>query len=221
MAFNSPFIIIGAGGHAGVVLDLLLEQGADVLFLTDTDAGRHNNVVLGVPIAGDDARIDDYTPDMVSLAMGLGISGRGHELMANTHRRLCIARDFAKRGHRFPPLIHSAASIGRNVTLGDGAQVMAGAVVQPNCRIGAHAIINTGATIDHDSSVGDGTHVAPGATLCGRIAIGDASYIGAGATVVNNRTLGNRVFVTAGTVVSANAADDSRLSGSPTKAGPE
>tara|TARA_R110001592_G_scaffold57277_1_gene174143 strand:+ start:19694 stop:20359 length:666 start_codon:yes stop_codon:yes gene_type:complete len=218
MKFDKPFIVIGAGGHAGVVVDLLLAHSADVLFLTDRNAERHGSNILDVPITGTDAQISDHTPNTVYLAMGLGISGRGRMLMANTQRRLDLACAFAGRGYDFPSLIHPTASVGRNVTLGDGVQIMAGAVIQPNCRVGKHTVINTGATVDHNSSLGAGVHVGPGATLCGQTVIGNAAYIGAGATVVNHRVLGDHVFVTAGAVVTTDAADSNRLSGNPAKA---
>lgn len=218
MKLDKPFIVIGAGGHAGVVVDLLLAHSANILFLTDANAERHGSKVLDMPIVGTDAQISDHTPNTVYLAMGLGISGRGHILMENTQRRLDLARAFAGRGYRFPPLVHPTAVVARNAELGDGAQIMAGTVIQPNCRIGAFAVINTGANVDHDSSVGAGSHVAPGATLCGRVAIGEAAYVGAGATVVNNKTLGDRVLVTAGSVVISDAAAGSRLAGNPAKA---
>lgn len=212
MTFDKPFIIIGAGGHGAVVLDLLLERGAQVLFMTDSNAARHGNDVWGIPVGGGDERIDSHPPASVNLAMGVGIAGRGHDLMANLQRRLDLARAFTDRGYQFPPLVHPAASVGRNTAMSDGAQIMAGAVIQPNCRIGAFAIINTGATVDHDSTVGNGSHVAPGVTLCGRVSVGDASYIGTGATVVNNRNLGDRVFVTAGTLVTRDAPMNTRVS---------
>lgn len=213
MAFDRPFIVIGAGGHGGVVVDQLLALGATVLFATDAEPARHGGTLLGVPVAGSDEMIADHEADSVDLALGVGISGA--DLLRATRWRYDLARSFSAKGYRFPALIHPAATIGRNVTVEDGAQIMAGAVVQANARIGAHAVVNTGASVDHDSIIGDGTHVAPGAVICGKVTCGGGAYIGAGATVVNNIALGDAVFVTAGSAVTKPAVEPGRYSGNP------
>src|SRR3990167_8983226 len=46
--------------------------------------------------------------------------------------------------------IHPSAIIAKQVPVGVGAVIMAGAIVQPRAVIGRHVILNTGATVDHD-----------------------------------------------------------------------
>lgn len=51
---------IGAGGHAKVLLDILLEQNQySVIGLLDADSGSWGSSVFGVPILGGDALLDE------------------------------------------------------------------------------------------------------------------------------------------------------------------
>src|SRR5579883_2905848 len=84
----------------------------------------------------------------------------------------------------FGAVLRPTATIAHSgVTMGEGGQVMAGAVIQPDVRIGANAVVNTRASVDHDCILGDHCHIAPGAVLCGAVTIGEDTHIGAGATI--------------------------------------
>lgn len=45
-----PVIVIGAGGHVKVVLDVLLLRGQRVIGLLDSDAKETGQVDFGVPV---------------------------------------------------------------------------------------------------------------------------------------------------------------------------
>jgi acetyltransferase-like isoleucine patch superfamily enzyme len=101
--------------------------------------------------------------------------------------------------------------------LGDGAQIMAGAILQTGVRVGRNVIVNTRAVIDHDSCLADHVHVATGAILAGGVKVGEASHIGAGATVIQEITIGRAVLVAAGAVVVSDVADDASVAGIPAR----
>ena len=50
-----PIIIIGAGGHAKVVIEALRQAGNNVVGVVDTDAAKHGKDVLGVKVLGDES----------------------------------------------------------------------------------------------------------------------------------------------------------------------
>ena len=91
---------------------------------------------------------------------------------------------FFNRGFSFASVIHPSAIVAANTVFGEGAQIMAGAVVQPGATIGRDFIINTRAVVDHDVFVDSHVHVATGAVIAGGVTIGEASHIGAGAVVI-------------------------------------
>jgi sugar O-acyltransferase (sialic acid O-acetyltransferase NeuD family) len=84
---------------------------------------------------------------------------------------------------------------------GAGAQIMDGAIIQPETLIGYQVIVNTRASIDHECIIGDGCEVGPGATLCGNVTMEKYSWVGAGATILPRITIGEGAIVGAGAVV--------------------
>lgn len=205
-----PVIVIGAGGHAKVVLDVLLLRGQRVIGLLDADPKKKGQEVFGVPVLGGDDVLTSYTPSEVSLVLGVG-SSRGAE------RRRALYESLRQRGYRFLSLAHPSAIIARMVEIGDGSIVMAGAVVQPGCRIGANCIVNTGARVDHDCQIGDHVHVAPGAILCGDVCVGADSHVGAGATIIQGVKVGSSALVAAGALVIDNIPDRTTVLGIPAR----
>jgi len=189
-----PVIVLGAGGHAKVVIDALRCAGYKVLGLTDANPTRHGASVLGVPVLGGDEAVQRYGVADVQLANGIGSTG-------NSDLRRAVFEKFVGLGYHFAALLHPSAVVANDVLLGEGAQIMAGVVLQPGCRIGRNVIVNTRAAIDHDCDIGDHAHVSPGATLCGNVTIGASAHIGAGSTVIQTVTVGANALVAAGAVV--------------------
>ncbi len=209
----SAFVIVGAGGHAAVILDLLIERQEDVLFLTDADPAQHGTQRRGVRVAGGDEHLASLDPAAVKIALGIGAGGS--DLPGRLAARRAIADDLRRRGFQLPSLVHPAATVSGGATLGDGAQIMAGAVVQTGARIGRDAIVNTRAGIDHDCILGDGAQAAPGATLGGDVRVGQDAWIGLGASVIQGVSIGAGALVAAGAVVVGDIAPGARVAGVP------
>ncbi|MEQ8319705.1 MAG: acetyltransferase [Rhodospirillales bacterium] len=210
MSAERPLIIIGAGGHAKVVIDALLSMGMSLKGATDQDPSRLGKSILGVDVIGDDGVLDELTTADIRLVLGVGSTEAGPA-------RRKIFDNLKDRGYEFANVVHPSAVIGRDVEIGEGAQIMAGAVIQPGCRIGRGVIVNTGARVDHDCTLGDFVHISPGAVLSGDVTIGDDSHIGCGATVLQGQRVGRSVTVGAGAVVVSHIIDDVCVVGIPAR----
>jgi sugar O-acyltransferase (sialic acid O-acetyltransferase NeuD family) len=187
-----PLVLLGAGGHALVLLALARAAGHTVIGVCDpTLAAKGISRWAGQDVLGDDSALNRLPPDRVALVLGIG------QLVTGNLRERLYA-DQRARGYEFPALVHPSAWISPGVDLGDGVQVMAGVVIQPGCAIGENSIVNTRAGIDHDCRIGRHVHVAPGATLCGAVTVEDGAFIGAGATVIQGLRVGERAVVGAG-----------------------
>ena len=92
------------------------------------------------------------------------------------------------------------------MTLGEGTQVFAGALISADVRIGAHVILNIGCRVSHDSVVADFATLAPGVTLCGGATIGKGCELGAGAVVLPRIDIGNNARLGAGAVAATSVA---------------
>ena len=163
-----------------------------------------------LPIIGDDSAISAYSNDAVELVNGLGSVG-------DTALRASIYYKFKKLGYGFRQVIHPVAIIASDCILGEGVQVMAGAVVNTGTKIAENSIINTGAVVDHDCVIGSHVHIAPGATLSGGVQLGDGSHIGTGATVIQGISIGRNALVGAGAVVLKDVPPGAKVVGVPAK----
>jgi UDP-perosamine 4-acetyltransferase len=186
-----PIIILGGGGHAKVLAYTLQLRGLQLLGYTDPLGPGQ---LLGLPHLGDDESIYAYSPDEILLVNGLGSIGAG-----DARKRLFTS--FKQKAYFFSSVTHSSAVVAPDVRLGEGVQILAGAVINPGSVISDNTIVNTRACIDHDCVVGRHTHVAPGAVLSGGVYIGDGVHIGAGATIIQGITVGEGAVVGAGAAV--------------------
>lgn len=189
---NLPLIIIGGGGHAKVLASTLLLQHRSVLGFVDPNPSLPP--LLGIAHLGDDSATFLYPPDQVRLINGVG------SIDSTAVRRLLYEK-FRNRQYVFEIVIHPSAIIAPEVSIEDGVQVMAGAVVQPGSRLGSNVIINTGARVDHDCSIEAHSHIAPGAILSGDVHIGEEAHVGTGASIIQGITVGAASIVGAGAVV--------------------
>ncbi|RDB42170.1 sugar acetyltransferase [Halomonas sp. DQ26W] len=207
-----PVILLGGGGHAKVVLDLLRVLKRNVLGVCDPGlADQGIQLWRGLSVLGDDHAVERYAPADIELANGTG-SLPGNTLRYRLHTQ------FTRQGYRFATLVHPSAILGSGVKLGQGVQIMAGVIVQADSRIGDNVILNTRACIDHDGVIGDHVHVAPGAVMSGDVTLGDGCHIGAGANLLQGIRLGSEVVIGIGTTVLTNVAAGHQQTGQPPRA---
>lgn len=210
MSATRPVIVLGAGGHAKVVIATLQAEGVEIVGVTDPDANTHGKSILGVTVLGGDKLAMKRKQGDIALVNGVGST------WPSPKRRQIFER-FKQAGYGFRAVVHPSAVVGPEVDIGEGAQIMAGAVVQPGCRIGADAIVNTRASIDHDCVIGAHAHVAPGAVLGGGVTIGDGAHVGAGSTVIQNVSVGAGALVAAGAAVVGDVAAGGQVAGVPAR----
>jgi sugar O-acyltransferase (sialic acid O-acetyltransferase NeuD family) len=201
-----PLIVIGGSGHAKVLVSTLLLLERSLLGFTELD--RSLPALLGIPNLGEDPAPHRYSPEDVRLVNGVGSTG-------STSRRQAIYDRFKALGYFFETVIHPSAVIAQDVLIEEGAQIMAGTIVQPGCRIGENVILNTGSRIDHDCRIDSHAHVAPGAVLAGNVRIESGAHVGAGATVIQGRKVGHSSIVGAGAVVVRDVAEETTVLGVP------
>jgi len=191
---NHPVVIVlGAGGHARVLIEMLTLTGRKIIGVITPEL-EPGSFFCNVQVLGGDEILENYSPEEVELVNGVGIKP------CDTGR-IELAERKRQQGFHFASVVHPSAVISDDVKLFEGVQIMAGAIIQPGVRIKSDCIINTGARIDHDCVIEESSHVAPGSILCGGVSIGRNSYIGAGTVIIQNIRLGADVLVAAGSCV--------------------
>ena len=192
---SNAFIILGAGGHASVVADSLSRQGRDIIAFVSPKPARNPRAFGNARHLKDEQELlSEHDPSEVYLVNGIGPQPHC-ELHAELFDTL------TKHGYHFPSIIDPLAHIGAHCEIQEGAQIMAGAIIQPFTKIGKNTLVNTGATIEHDCEIGDHNHIAPGAVVCGGVKSGERVFIGAGANIIPNITIGSKSVIGAGTTI--------------------
>ncbi|MDK2954748.1 MAG: hypothetical protein PWQ57_244 [Desulfovibrionales bacterium] len=207
---NPPVIVIGAGGHAKVLVDALLLAGVQVLGLLDRDPAMAGRDVLGVPVLGGEDKLVQYAPDQVALVNAVGS-------VDSMQARKTVYDRLRGQGYGLAPVVHPQAVVSKFAEIQPGVQILAGAVVGPGAVIGENAIINTKASVDHDCRIGAHTHIAPGATLSGGVVVGESSHVGTGASAIQGIRIGRDCLVAAGAVVVRDVPDGAKVRGAPAR----
>ncbi len=180
-------VVIGAGGHARVVIATLQAAGHTVQAVYDDNPAVWGTEILGVRVHG--------TTDLLAASESV----EAVIAIGDNAARLRIARRL--QNLKWLTVVHPHAWVHSSVQMGAGTVVFAGAVIQPEARIGEHVIINTGATVDHECTVQDFAHIAPGAHLAGRVIVEEGAFIGMGSNVIQTLRVGAWTTVGAGAVV--------------------
>ena len=200
----SDCVILGAGGHAKVVLDAYrLRHPGAVVELRDDDREKAGVVVLGIPVR---------TP--IGLA---SIESACHVAIGDNAARERWGTEILASKLVFREVVHPAAQVCSSAAIGRGAFVAARAVVGPDARVADGAIINHGAIVDHDCTVGAWTHIAPGAILGGEVAIGSSCLVGSGAIILPGVRVGNRTIIGSGAVVTRDVPGGTTILGIPAR----
>jgi sugar O-acyltransferase (sialic acid O-acetyltransferase NeuD family) len=200
---KTPVIVIGAGGHAKVVIATLQAAGFQVAAALDDEKSRWGLELLGVSVTGP---VSDEAVRGRSAIIALGDN--------------LVRRQLADKlaGADWISVVHPSATVHPTVRLGEGTIVMAGAVIQPDADVGTHSIINTAATVDHDCLVGSFAHLAPGVHLAGEVRIADGVFLGIGTVVIPRKSVGEWTVVGAGSVVINDLPARVKAVGAPAKA---
>lgn len=184
--------MIGGGGHASVLTEILLTQGREILAVVSPDDISQRSVFKGMAHLKNDKDVLTFDKDKIRLVNGIG-------MMPKSNFKKKINEYFLSLGYRFETVTADSALVSPFSNVEAGAQILPMAIIQIGATIGSHSIINTGALVEHDCRIGRYNHIAPKAALCGQVETKDNVYIGAGSTVIQG------ISIASGTVVGAGA----------------
>lgn len=204
-------IIIGAGGHAKVIADIIakrkniLNEDIEIIgYLDDKYNTESEPETKDFPLLGKLNKIEELDKNKTYFVIGIG----DNNIRENISNKYEV---------NFYTAIHPNATIATNVQIGTGSVVMANAVINTKSIIGNHCIINTGSIIEHDNRIMDFVHISPNVTLAGGVEIGEKSWIGMGSNIIQEITIGKDTIVGAGSLVLNDIADNTKVFGVPCK----
>lgn len=207
---TSPVVILGAGGHAKVVIEILRDSRPDLRLAGLLDADPRPRSVLGAEVIGDDSRLPGLRREGVAKAF---------VAVGDNRRREALGRKLQEMGFELVRAVSPRAYVSPSARLGSGVAVMAGAVVGAEAEVLDLVIVNTGALVDHECRLARAAHVAPGCALAGRVSVGERALLGVGVSVVPGASIGADAVVGAGSCVISDIPAGVIAKGLPARAG--
>lgn len=207
---KEKLIIIGASGHAKVIIDIVEKQDQyELLGLIESNP-KLEKKVLGYGILGDESILSESIYNDVYLFIAIGDNWIRH-LVKDKISTL-------NQSIKFATLIHPSAQIAKDVKIGEGVAIMASAIVNSDSTIDNFTIINTKASMDHDGYLGAFASLAPNATTGGNVSIGNFTSVGISATIKHGVQIGAHSVIGGGAFVLKNFEDNQVIFGVPAKA---
>lgn len=191
---SKSVLVLGSGGHAAVVVDMLRQLNYDIVGLVAQDQPVALPVFDGLIWYSSDNDVLSFDKDTILLINAIGS-------LPGQNTRFKIYDKFKELGYHFATLVSPSAIVSDYALLFEGVQVMPGAIVNVNARIGENSIINSGAIVEHDCVIGCHNHIAPGAVLSGGVVTNEYVHIGTGAKVVQSIHIGEHTIIGAGATV--------------------
>ena len=185
----SGVVIVGAGGHAKVVIEIFRACGTTIAGCID-EAAREP--VLGVPLLGGDS---------VLASLAAAGASRAFVAVGDNALRKRLTERVVSAGFALERAISPRANVSPSAVLDAGVAVMAGATINALAVVGTGAIVNTNASVDHDCSVGAFAHCAPGVNLAGCVTVGEGAFLGVGVTAIPGVRVGEWTIVGAGAAI--------------------
>ncbi|HEY7091351.1 MAG TPA: acetyltransferase [Tepidisphaeraceae bacterium] len=203
-------VIVGAGGHGKVVLDILhCAESHRVVGYLDADTTLAGTEVSGVHVLGQ----VNLLPKLKHQKIKGAIIAIGDNRVRTSYAKLVL-----DAGLELINAIHPSATVSPRGSMGKNVVVAAGAILCTDVKLGNSVIANTGCVIDHESEIGDGCHICPGALLAGRVRVGAGAFVGLGAKVLPCLSVGENAVVGAGATVLRDVPAGATVVGVPARA---
>ena len=204
-------VIIGAGGHAREVADVLLAlqrtyPGVVEIagFLADDEPDPAVIEPYQAPFLGAVDRLETLASDVAYL-IGIGSPAARRQIDA-----------FATGLRREAPVVvHPSATLSVGVSLGPGSILFQGVHLTNTIRTGRHVHVNRGATVSHDCSIGSYSTLGPLSNALGGVTIGEGVFVGGGAVFNPGVTVGDGVVVGSNAAVVRDIGADAVVAGVP------
>ena len=205
-------LIVGAGGHAKVVIEAALQSSKyDDFYLIDDKykLDRDYKILNKWPLVG--STKDIFNPLIKKKFKNAFVA------IGDNNSRISFLNCLKKEGYSIPNIIHPSSIISPSAKINYGSAILSNAVINAETFIGFGSIINTSSNIDHECIIKEGVHICPGVNVAGNVEIGKLSFIGVGTSIKNGIKLGNQVIVGAGSAVISDLTNGVTAVGVPAK----
>ena len=187
-------VIVGAGGFGREMYGAALEAVGfgtefDIKGFLDEKADALKGFTGYPPVIGAPSSYAVQSDDVFVTALGNIAS-----------RRRCVEL-LESRGAKFIAIVHRTATIGPNVTIGEGSFIAPHVSLTADISIGRHVSVFHSSSVGHDSLLRDFSHVYAQCSVGGSVVVGEGVSIYPGSVVAPRRKIGANAVVGAGSAV--------------------
>lgn len=205
-------VIIGAGGHAREVADILRHHaregaGPRLLGFVADDPENYPAEVGGVPFLGGWGWFGRTDLEGLEVICAVGLPQLRKNLVARAQ----------SRGLPFASAVSPLACVSPEASLGAGVMVFPHAFVSAGSFVEDHAVVNVGASVSHDARVRPFATLCPGVRVAGHVNVGEGCYLGVGSSVIDRVSIGAWATVGGGACVTEDLPENVTAVGVPAR----
>jgi sugar O-acyltransferase (sialic acid O-acetyltransferase NeuD family) len=160
-----PLIIIGAGGQAANIANIVIDSG--IVIDSFVDEIYNKKEYLGYKIYNSFDVIKDL--NKFNFAIAIGDNFKRQQL------HLRISKKFPDIN--FPFIKHPSSVVSKSALLGKGVILMPNTIVGANSKIGDFCVLDNQSCLGHDSVMQNFSRLGPGSVTGGSVTIGVRSMI--------------------------------------------
>lgn len=172
-------IIIGTGGHANSLLDLIKSTKKYKILGFLSNKKKHGIYFNGYKILGNDNYLKKIKKNKPLVTLGFS-SYKNLDLYKKKFLQI------KSQNYSIPSIISPYSYVSKRVKIGEGVNIFHGVIVNNNCTIDNGVTINSKTLIEHDCHLGSFVHISTGCIINGSVRIGEQSFIGSGTVIKEN-----------------------------------
>ena len=182
----NELIILGAGIHAKIILDVCMDARVSVGGLLDDRIDDGTTILGAKVIGGFDMLNDPQFLNTFDFIVGIGGS--------QDNRRKWSSK-IISLGGRLRTIAHPSSAISKFSVIGDGCFLWQHTTVMHEAYIGNFAVVGCNSSIGDGCVIEDNVFIAGGCQVNGRVKVEEDSYIGSGSIISPGCHIGRRSVV--------------------------
>ena len=176
MSNGKPIIILGCGGHALSIIDLITKnKNYEIIGLVgkNNDLGKN---ILGYPVIGTDEDLSNLRSKVDNAVIAIG-QIKNSELRHKAYKLLKLC------DYKIPKIISNNAYVSSHASVDEGSSIGHQAMINAGTSIGKCCILNSKSLVEHGCSIGDFCHLSTGVLINGDVKVGNNCFIGSGTVI--------------------------------------
>jgi len=194
------------GRQVYYLVDTYLKEKFNILGFVDDVQKKGTGVVDNLRTLGSLEEVygsGKYPPESVRMFLAIGysdMSGRGEAFQRAK-----------KLGYEFESIIHPAAHVEKNSSIGEGVTILAGAVIDQFTLIKDMNYFDIGVKVGENTFIDENNYFSAGTTVAGSVKIEKNNFFGLDTTVVNDVRIGSNNTINAKSLIYKNLGDNKKV----------